>query len=97
MTELVAALRLHGPTSAAMCENSMWAIVSLARDSAAVARLRAAGVCEGSVDDIYILIIHFSIAASPAQLRCKLNYPTNSCDRGDGCAALVWSHERCSG
>ena len=49
VAEVVAVLRSHGPTSAAMCEQCMEAIINLAREDASRAPLRDAGVCEGSL------------------------------------------------
>ena len=49
MTELMAALRLNGPRSTAVCVEAIGAICNLAKDQVYRVFFVDAGVCEGSV------------------------------------------------
>ena len=48
VTEVIAVLRVHGPTSADVCKAGLHAIYSLAFDTATSAALVDAGACTGA-------------------------------------------------
>ena len=58
VTEIVIALRLHGPTDIAMCEKGVKAIRTLGTDAVTKHFLRDAGACEGTFS-LYSLSLSF--------------------------------------
>ena len=47
VTEIITVLRIHGPTSSAVCENAAAALCSLGTNADSRVRLTVAGICEG--------------------------------------------------
>ena len=69
--EVMAALRMHGPTSVSVCKSGMWAIRNLAKDDFTRTRLRDAGACEGIV--AHFISYSRRVITSTTQLLCHNN------------------------